>query len=392
MARILIGWELGGNRGHISRILPIADALSAEGHEVALALQNPSLVPPHRLASYALYQAPIWPGLVAGNAPVAGIPAASMGDILARLGLAQAATLPAMLSAWHAIFAAFRPQLVIGDFAPVLTLAARQRVPLVTIGTGFTQPPAEMEFFPSLSDRFPAEVERDTLDAANAGLALIGEPGLAALPEMFAAETRLVSSPPELDAYADFRTDERVSPFWHHAPPEPTGAGGDEVFVYAHRRSLSAAPLWDGLQQSGLPVRVHIADLSKREAAALADRGFQLEAEPLPIERIAERSRCVLTHGGHGLVCAALFAGLPQIAVHYDLEKACNGRALAAHTLGGHVALEELRAEPFARTLTLYHAADEPHRRCREAAHRLHAGLGESPMASLMAMVEQRFG
>ena len=41
MARILVGYERGDNLGHYRRLVPVAEALAAQGHQVTLFLRNP---------------------------------------------------------------------------------------------------------------------------------------------------------------------------------------------------------------------------------------------------------------------------------------------------------------------------------------------------------------
>ena len=40
MARVLMGWELGGGLGHIGGLLPIAEGLAAQGHEPIFVVKN----------------------------------------------------------------------------------------------------------------------------------------------------------------------------------------------------------------------------------------------------------------------------------------------------------------------------------------------------------------
>ncbi|WP_373486761.1 glycosyl transferase-like UDP-glucuronosyltransferase [Blastomonas sp.] len=388
MARVLLGWELGANRGHISRLYPIADALAEEGHEVALALQNLAFVPADRLASFPLYQAPLWPRLLTNFISPGGALAISMGDILVRVGLDEPATLPGLITAWQQIIADFRADVVAGDFSPALSLAARGRVPSIALGTGFSLPPAEMEFFPALIEAETAYREGETLARVNAALAGMGEPTIASLPGLFAADHALVGEISLLDPYADFRIRPLSSPAVAATIPANPGARGDEIFVYAFARMMADAPLWDGLKASGLPVRAYVPDAGAAFREGLASRGIIVETAPLGFDEIAACSRFVLSHGGHGFVCSALLSGLPQVVVHYDLEKRMTGFALAKHQLGGHIALNGIKPEAFARSLRQYHAAAAPHEKVQQAAAGFAAYKGQSCPAEVLAIVE----
>lgn len=385
MARILLGWELGANRGHIIRLLAVADALSDEGHEVALALQDLSLMPPGRLASFMLHQAPLWPRLLASTARRYVQAAETMGDILHRIGLDDPATLPSLITGWHSIFAAFQPQLVIGDFSPAMGLAARGRVPVLHLGTGFSLPPADMDHFPTLSGREPVHDEAVTLQQSNSGLTAIGEAALTSLPAIFAADRQLPGEFARLDPYQAFRTGGYGPPSVAHpvpvlaAQPEGDPAARNEVFVYGFERAMTKQDLWQGLQLSRLKVRVHIPRLNSVTAKALSDRGFIVEPHPVPFADIARRSRIVISHGGHGFVCSAMLAGLPQIITHYDLEKCLTAKRVAGMGVGGHVALDNLKPQAFAQGVCQLYQADAPQQKARALASELASEMGTGP-------------
>ncbi|MEO1044329.1 MAG: nucleotide disphospho-sugar-binding domain-containing protein [Pseudomonadota bacterium] len=390
MARILLGWELGANRGHIVRLLTLADALADQGHEVALALQDLSLMPRACFGSFTLYQAPLWPRLLASTARSYPREAQTMGDILYRLGLDDPLALAGLVAGWHTLFAAFRPQLVIGDFAPALGVAARGRMPVIQLGTGFTVPPSDMDHFPALSANEAVHDEAEALSRSNDGLKAIGEPALKALPAIFAADKQMPGEFARLDPYGAFRTGPLNPPSVAHPVPQPHDDGpGDEIFVYGFERAMTATSLWDGLQRSGLPVRVHIPRLSPAMARALTDRGFAYEPEPLPFADIARRSRIVLSHGGHGFTCSAMLAGLPQIVTYYDLEKRLTGERIAAMGTGGYVSLSALNAEALGQGVRQLYEAEAPQQKAREMAESFAVEMGKNPLAAIVGAAEQ---
>jgi len=392
MARILLGWELGANRGHVSRLLPIAAALGDAGHEVAIAVQNIGMIPTDRIAGLTLLQAPVWPRLLSNDIAAPGPATASMGDILVRLGLDRAESLPALVAAWHNLFAAFRPDLAIGDFAPAMGLAARGRMPVIAIGNGFALPPPDMPRFPVLLGSAAVHDEAETLARANAGLAAIGEPELGGLPGLFACDLALVGDFAPLDPYADWRRGGYSSPSVSIPPPTIAPAGGDEVFVYGFARAMQGTLLWDGLAAAGLPVRVYAPDMPGALAQALSEKGFHVEPAPLPFAEIARRSRILVSHGGHGFVCSGLLAGLPQVVTHYDLEKRLTGEALAAAGLGGHVALGAIRTEAFAASLQTLYRADMAQADCRRRASEFQAMVGAGIVTETLAAVDALIG
>ena len=382
MARILIGWEFGANRGHAVRMAQLARLLREGGHEIHFAVQQVDAFRPGEAAGAAVWQAPITPRLLT-TAPRSTIgQPTGMGDILARLGMDDAGIVEAMVAAWRQILLAVRPELVVAEFAPFLLLAARGEAPGLAVGTGFQTPPPEMADFPQLVDGEAAAQEAATLAAVNAGLAAAGAAPLRALPQVFAADRVVTETFAEIDPY----NAHRQGPLAYPAPamPERAAGGGEEVFVYAPDTLPAQSKLWEGLAAAGVPVRVHVPRARPRLRDRLAQLGFAFEPEPLPIAAIAERSRLLVSHGGHGFVCAGLAAGLPHIVCYLDLEKLFHGRALAGLGLGGHVAMAGIRPDAFGPSLKRIHADDAMAARARAAA----PGFRERSSPSLEEMVE----
>ena len=366
MARILIGWEFGANRGHAVRLAQLARLLRESGHEIAFAVQQLDALSSSEAAGAAVWQAPVTPRLLTtGQRSSIGQPT-GMGDILARLGMDDATIVAAMIGAWRPLVEAIRPELVIAEFAPFLLLAARGRIPTLGVGSGFQMPPPGMSGFPQLVEGERAADEAATLAAVNAGLAAAGDPALDALPQVFAADRYVTETFAELDPYAAHRQE----PLAYPAPPlgDRIGGGGEEVFVYAPETLAPQSKLWDGLAAAGLPVRVHVPRARADVRDRLARLGFAFEPEPLPIAAIAERSRLLVSHGGHGFVCAGLAAGLPHIVCYLDLEKLLHGRALAHLGLGGHVGLPAIRPDAFGESLKRIHADEAMAARARDDA------------------------
>ena len=155
-------------------------------------------------------------------------------------------------------------------------------------------------------------------------------------------------------------------------PPVIAPGGGSEVFVYAPELVQAEAALWKGLAASKLPVRVHIPMVPDAYLAELRRMGFIVERDPVDFPLIAQRSRLLVSHGGHGFVCSGLLAGLPQVICHYDLEKLGHARAVAKMKLGGFVPLWQIQPEPFAASLTQLYRDDALAARAREAAPEFH--------------------
>ncbi|HYZ47845.1 MAG TPA: glycosyl transferase-like UDP-glucuronosyltransferase [Sphingomonas sp.] len=372
MARFLLGWELGANRGHLVRLADIARRLAAEGHDVAIAAQRLSRAfdfPP----GLTLWQAPVWPRLIANVGGLAGPHPNTMGDILVRVGLDAEETLPALIGGWDAILAAVRPDAVAADFAPALLCAARGRVPSLLVGLGFDTIPHTLPAFPSLTGQPAAYPEAETLARVNRGLAGAGRGPIERLPELFAADATLAGTFAELDPYARWRTEPPVAPSVSH--PVGEAGEGEEIFLYADAALLRTAALWEGLVRSTLPVRVFAQGASDGQNTELAKLGFAVERRPIPFAEIARRSRITMSYGGLGFVSSSLAAGVPTVVAHYDLEKRLSGEAVTRMQLGGHVYAGAIQPEAFATSLRQLYQNESFQRRARELAPGFRARL-----------------
>jgi len=392
MASILIGWELGANRGHIERISRIAQALAQIGHKVALALQRLDSPEIALHPNITVWQAPVWPRLLVNASRPAGPPVATMGDILARLGLDSAETVAALIAGWEAIIGAVRPDVVISDYAPMLLTTVQGRVPTVGVGTGFERVPGGLDRFPSLNDRDPLYDEAVLLAGVNRALASRGRDAIEALPRIFHADVSLSGSFVELDPYGLWRTEPPVSPTIAETMPDQPGAGGEELFVYGFEVTMADSPLWEGIARSHLPVRVHVPNATPALRAIFARHGFAYEEKPVPFDRIAARSRILLSHGGAGFVSSALVAGIPQAVTHYDLEKRITGHGVMRLGVGGQVALQSIKPDVFAASLKSLYEDDAVQARCRALAPSFRARVGRPLELEAVAAAQRLAG
>lgn len=368
MAHVLLGWELGGNRGHAVTLSSIADELRGRGHRVSFALQRIDAIAPEAAGGAAIWPAPVTPRLLIHSSKPRTSAPTGMGDILGRLGLDDPAIVEGLIRGWRLLLDAIRPDLVISDYGPFLLSAARGRFPTVAIGTGFGVPPSGMVGFPDVGGGAPAYCEDDLLGLVNRVLTRLGDPALSALPELFAASRELAATFDELDPYRDYRLEGVISPALSGGAPAIAAGGGEEIFVYAPEQIGLDAPLWQGLREARLPVRCYVAGVGESFRAQVRGWGFAVESAPVPFARIAQRSRLLLSHGGHGFVCSGLLAGLPQIICHLDLEKLGYARAVTGLGLGGMVPLRAIEPAAFARSLVAAYGNEEIAARARAAA------------------------
>ena len=135
MARIAFAWELGGELGHAISCSELARSLTARGHQVAFVfreLHNLRFLP-NPIDGIEVFQAPVVPLEGLGESPPA-----TFADILRGCGYRDPAVLGRLVAGWREIFARWKPDLVVEDFAPTALLAARiDGLRRVRYGNGF---------------------------------------------------------------------------------------------------------------------------------------------------------------------------------------------------------------------------------------------------------------
>lgn len=343
MARILLGWELGAGGGHVERLLRLARALAERGHEPMFA--------PQQIGPFAahgpIWQAPVWPRLLEPLLRQHPQRPATMGDSLAYLGLDDPQAMAAMLIAWDRILADSRADVVVGDYAPMLQLAARGRIPTLACGTGFSLPPADMPAFPGLFGPHAVIPEADTLESLNQALRRTDRQPLSTLPEIFAADQAMASTFTEFDPYRAWRREKVAAPVIAWPVPLATGQG-EKLFVYFNGKSHRPNKFWQALVDSRLPVHVYDTLLNADDVAMLEGAGIRVARAPVAFDQIVQRSRLLLSHGGLGFVSSGLVAGLPQIIIPFDGEKLLIATAAAATGTCLRASFEGLETAQFA--------------------------------------------
>jgi UDP:flavonoid glycosyltransferase YjiC (YdhE family) len=331
---VLFAWERGHGFGHANRLRCIATQLRPHGLRLIAAVRKPAALASHQDVFAEITAVPAWPvdQLPAGQAPPAS--SATLSDTLSAAGLADGEAVGRILSAWDKIFGLARPDLVVADFAPLAALAARGRIPLMLVGTGFTVPPAEMPRFPLLHRLVPpAFDEVRTLETVNAAIVKVGFSRLDRLPQLFSGDACLVQTFPLLDPYDT----QRVLPVEGHVfaePPIPRVADAKQVFAYLSDDSNG----WTFMLEALIPVakclRIHAPSWPNAPLDRLAEAGAQVESTPQPIAGILTGSRLVVHRGGHGLAAEALAAGVPQLVLADHIEHDLYGEAIERAGVG----------------------------------------------------------
>lgn len=325
MSTVLLGWELGGNLGHASRLGRIAQRLVTEGHSPVFALKNivdtVSAIDPAR---YEVLQAPVLPPRRTASGPFT---ASTYADILAIRGFGKQDELAALVRAWDRVLARVQPDLVVADAAPTLCLAAWRRVPTVLVGNGFTVPPAHAPLFPEIAPREgSADVQHQILDVIQA----VQRSRLGPVPEsvtsFFSESARFVLVFPELDPYATQRRDACLGPLdvapFLPLPAEP------RFFAYLGVEYPRVQEILLAIGRSRLPGSVFLRGASQSMLDSLRQVGLDVSDAPADLSQLLPTITTWVHHAGHGLSELGLASGRSQILLPTQLEQSLSAQLL----------------------------------------------------------------
>lgn len=324
--RVLLAWELGVGYGHSMKLARVGSRLAAAGHQVVAACTRPFFATP-------LHQAGI-PVLVAPETTPAGfrpVPAsATLTDSLAQAGLLDEQAMRRALAGWRAILDEVRPDLVVLDYAPMATLAARGRARTIQTGVGFCLPPQDLTAFPLLHTFAPPMAQdADMLDAVNRALAAEGSDGIDRVGALFQADDAFVCTFELLDPYADLRQRPADGPLMIE-PMRERRPGASGIFAYLHMDVIARPGVMAALLVLGPMLEIYTPTAAPEVVAALRAVGARVHGAPQRMSTVLERSRLVLHQGNAGIAADALAAGVPQYTLCQHVEHYLNGEAIAA--------------------------------------------------------------
>jgi UDP:flavonoid glycosyltransferase YjiC (YdhE family) len=336
--RVLLTWELGLNRGHLTRLLPIAQRLKAQGNGVLVAARDvhaaSGVLGP---AGIAFVQAPHLPqGLALDHR------AAAYSDILLSQGWADQAALGGLVHSWLNLFRLFRPDKLVLDYSPTVSLAARiARIPAVLVGNGFELPPPTdpLPAFPGFSwasGDLAAKSEAQALERANALLRSSNAPVLGSLRELFTGSISLLATFPSLDHYGR-RSDARyIGPLLGRICAQsvewPEG-GGSRIFACVRPDTNYVGVLFRGLSESCGRIVCVASGFRNQDLETLRKPNVLVTPRPIDLESVSGADLCI-TYGAEGTMLRFLRKGVPQLLVPWHVEAFMAGRRIKAAGLG----------------------------------------------------------
>jgi UDP:flavonoid glycosyltransferase YjiC (YdhE family) len=333
MKTVLLAWELGGGMGHVITLGRLAKRLRKSDLRLVAAVKNLDAARILYSQGIEIVQAPRWLSASMSPAQIAKTSSATMGDMLATAGLADAQGLRRLLREWDDLFSQIKPDLVIGNLAPAASLVARGQLPLMLVGDGYTLPPAAMTQFPPLHSMSPPGNENETLTVLNTVLQSRRQAQLDYLPQIFSGDANMVLTFPLLDPYAAHRTGPLHGPILDYEPIA-SNPKAQSIFIYLSRGYPLHQDIPGAFLAHAQRLRIHAPGLSAEQARDLIRAGAVVLHDPIePAQALASAS-LVIHFGGSGIAAEALLAGIPQLVLSMQVEQWLNGSALQGAGLG----------------------------------------------------------
>lgn len=326
MARVLLAGELGTTDALRRRLLPLALALRAHGHEPLLVLNDlPKAEATAGSHGLRMLQAPLWRARVAGLPPVH-----TYTDLLLRSGFVQPTGLQGLARAWRDQVQLLRPDLLVLDHSPVALFATRGLgVPRLRFGDGYACPPLAcpmppMTWWNAAPEPFDTIGERNALHVANQAAAALGLPAATQVAELLSADGEALCTVPELDAYAGRDGGSHcgllVAAHEGAATPWP---GGDAAccFVSLHSDHPLLDTLVAALQASGQRAVLQLAGSGPDRAAALTADGIVVARTPVPVDQVQRHCSHAVVDGHGAITPGLLLAGKPLLLLPTRVEQ-----------------------------------------------------------------------
>lgn len=322
-----MGWEFGAGNGHAVWLREVARYFPQQDHELQFALSNTGSATPSGLDLRFVVAAP---GRPTGQPARQSIPRATYGEFVCEALMGEGRDMAGRLAEWARIITTFKPDVIVAEYAPALSLWARGRLPVVVTGSGYTLPPPEMAEFPRLTDK-RAETfapEYELVERLNKHLVHAGARPLELLPQINAADAHGLITLPVFDPYADHRTDPCLGIAYSGGAPAPRDQAFGLLAYFAESWQLDDA-FTGALGAAGVPGKAYLGPPLRRTARKLAISGIALSDELFDLVREMPGKAVAVHMGTLGFASAAVLAGVPQVIITQNQENALIAEALS---------------------------------------------------------------
>jgi hypothetical protein len=382
----LLAWENGAGLGHAKRLLRMALAVREAGFEPVVAARDLSAAQKeYRQAGIPVLQAPRHRGFQ-GDAKTWS--AQSYADLMASCAWDDEEALEQTTFAWDSLLDIMQPALVIADFCPILPLATLGRIPTLVVGDGFVVPPRAGDKLPILRDnKQPPSDEAKLRANGEVVLARRGRPqALPSLGALMNGDRSIICTYPELDIYADFRSEQASGSLETATPlPSPQGNG---LFIYLAADHKDTETALDGASLAGVPVRAFIRSARPAQRDAWRARGMFIHDDPPSLLEELRLASAIMHHGGIGTTELALATGRAQLLVPRHLEQMLNAKRLGSQGVAVRLAAP-FKAEHATAAVRHVCGSTNLHEKVTAIAHNIAARHQRSVLSEIVAAASE---
>lgn len=250
-----------------------------------------------------------------------------IGPFLAGKFAAAPQSFSRRLTFWTDLIARERIDIAVAEYAPTLLMAARGKAPALALGNGYTLPPPEAAAFYSPVGKGQSDpaAEQMLAEKLNVLLHQAGTRRISALPRMFKADAYALMTIPLFDPHWEVREQDYLGLDRASVAPRPAGHYSGALAYFSMRHTAQKAAQL--MRHLDVPVDAYMAGASAEElgigdCSHIRVRGTLFNfAEEMP-------GKAVIIHGGTlGTTAAAMYAGVPQVALYHFDEHQANAYA-----------------------------------------------------------------
>lgn len=343
--RILFAWEMGHNYGHVTQIVPVAEALARRGASIHMALRNPAAITPFSTAAeFKVFQAPFQsPGRQKPGTPQTR--PLTYADELHKCGYDQASTLASLLYRWQTVFNRIKPQVLIAQAAPTALLASYgMSFRRFSIGGSFDIPPATaplqpLRYWEPGITREMAARESRMLATINTALHMQHRDPLRNFSDFLVTEKDFLCTLKEIDHYPGrpdasyygtlIKTDSGTPLHW-------AAEATHRVLAYIRPETPVFAATIEALAR--LPpdhdVIISAPGLAAASRRKLERPGLRVVDGPVRLDGLLPGCDLCINHAPRGTSSAALLAGVPLLMLPGHIEQLVLARVIARNGMG----------------------------------------------------------
>jgi rhamnosyltransferase subunit B len=320
--RILLGNEFGAGNGHAFNLRILRDEIL----KLRPGSQCRMVLPPNAIGATVQEAPDLFTPEALRRHGTPPPPGDTLAYGICGIWFAQPGRLAKRLAMWKQQIDDFKPDVVIADYAPSLTLAARGQVPSLVVGNGYSIPPPEGTTFPTyrkMDPRTTPVTEDVWLLQVNEALNQIGSPPIDNLPAINAGTDIALMTIPLFDAYWRERKQDYLGILHPGGSPVPSSENDGKAIAY-FSMPLHAETIVNGLLESGIPTLASLGVATEHFRPRLAGSNVTLVEKPFNLS-VDLPGRGIAVHAGSlGFSGAAVYAGLPQVGLFQHDEGAAN--------------------------------------------------------------------